>query len=311
MKRILVTGVTGLLGLNIAFRAKDQFDVVGVNGSRAYSGLPCESMVYDLANQSSDVLLDKLKPDAIIHCAAMANIDQCEKNPDKALQINGITPGRLASAARKRGIYMIHISTDAVFDGVDCGKNGYKETDPTNPINLYAKTKLTGEEQVLSSNPDALVARVNFFGWSIAQKRSLAEIFYHNLADGKKMMGFTDVKFCPLCVTNLIDKLFESLEKNLFGLYHFYSSEYQSKYAFGVSIARKFGFDEKLITPISWRDAGLNAVRSPNLIMNTDKLSAALGSKMPDQETCMNEFYRTFQNGLAEKIAIIGKNNAQ
>ncbi|NCP86195.1 sugar nucleotide-binding protein, partial [bacterium] len=77
-----------------------------------------------------------------------------------------------------------------------------------------------GEVNVLSTNPTAIVARVNFFGWSLSGTRSLSEFFYNKLSTGQPANGFTDVSFCPLFVGDLAEILLHMLEKNLAGLYH-------------------------------------------------------------------------------------------
>lgn len=306
-KRLLVTGASGLLGLNLAMQLKDAYQVIGVYNKKQMQQVPFDLIQGDFFIEGAvEKTIFETQPDAIIHCAAMANIDTCEKNPLMARQINGEIPGKIAFLARKHQIRLIHISTDAVFDGVDCGKEGYREEDPTNPNNVYAQTKLLGEQNVLNQNPEALVARVNFYGWSVTQSRSLGEIFFHNLAAKKPMMGFTDVFFCTLYVQNLVCILNQLIQMDVSGLYHVFSSDYQSKYDFGVSIAQRFGLDASLISPVSWKDSGLAAKRSPNLIMNTDKLQRLLGISLPTQKECLNDFYQAYQDGLPELLKQIG-----
>ncbi len=303
MKRLLVTGATGLLGINLGLQLGGRYDITGVGNQRALVGLPYPLVQKDLLTPgAADELLREAAPDVIIHCAAMANIDACEQDPDKALRINGSFPGEFAEKAGRAGVPFVHISTDAVFDGVDCGVDGYREIDATAPNNVYSQTKLAGEQAVLEKNPSALVARVNFYGWSVSGARSLAEIFYGNLKAGKAMKGFTDVFFSTLYVQNLVDLLDRLIEKEASGLYHVFSADYQSKYAFGVSIAERFGLDEGLIAPVSWKEGGLAAKRSPNLIMNTDKLKNFLGTELPGQAECLENFYQAFQTGLPGKI---------
>ncbi len=307
MKRLLVTGASGLLGMNLSLQLLQKYAITGVYNQKMLHNAPFESFQRDLfVEKAVDEIIRTTSPDVIIHCAAMANIDSCEKNPGLARRINGEIPGELANRAKKLGIQMIHISTDAVFDGIDCGKNGYKEDDPVNPNNVYAQTKLLGERSVQEENPDALVVRVNFFGWSASRTRSLGELFYHNLVQKKPMMGFTDVFFCTLYVQNLVDILDRMLEMRASGLYHVFSSDYQSKYSFGISIANRFGLDASLISPVSWKEGGLAAKRSPNLIMNTDKLRNLFGTEPPTQKECLESFYRSFEAGLPEKIRTLG-----
>ena len=302
MKRILVTGASGLLGLNFCYFFHGKYDVFGVVNTTNLSGLPFKTIRCNLLSHSAADLLDEVKPDVILHCAAMANIDQCEKNPNDAKEINAVYPGLLAAQAARRKIKFIHISTDAVFDGENCGDKGYREDDPPNPISRYAETKLQGEQFVLDSNPNALVARVNFYGWSTGGKRSLVEFFYNNLSACNSVNGFSDVYFSTMYVHFLADILDEMIGLDAHGIYHVFSGDYQSKYAFGVSVAEKFGFDPNLVRAVSWKDGGLTAKRSPNLIMNTEKLRNVLGHELPTQKESLEYFYQDYQTGLREKI---------
>lgn len=306
MKRILVTGASGLLGLNFCRFFYRKYEVLGIVNRTRLTDLPFAVLGRDLLNEDAGDLLDEVKPTVVLHCAAMANIDHCERFPEEAAAINSIYPGRLAAAAQKRGIRFVHISTDAVFDGEDCGTGGYREEDLTHPISNYAETKLKGEQNVLDADPEALVARVNFYGWSTSGKRSLVEFFYNNLEAGNQVNGFSDVYFNTLYVHSLADILDEMINHEAKGIYHVFSSEHQSKYAFGVSIAEKFGFDPDLIRPVSWKDGGLTAKRSPNLIMNTDKLQALLGHPLPTQKENLEYFYQDTVEGLRKQIRHYG-----
>jgi dTDP-4-dehydrorhamnose reductase len=122
------------------------------------------------------------------------------------------------------------------------------------------------------------------------------------LAAGQPVNGFTDVQFCPLFVLDLSSILVEMVEKNLHGLYHVVSSEYLSKYEFAVRIARKFGLDEHLISPISVLQSGLKAARSPNLTLVTGKLRAAFGHPTPDQDAGLEKFHQVYCNGYVQKL---------
>jgi dTDP-4-dehydrorhamnose reductase len=190
---------------------------------------------------------------------------------------------------------MVHVSTDAVFDGLI---GGYRETDIPNPLHVYGKTKLEGEQAVTQAYPGAVIVRVNFYGWSLGGKRSLAEFFFNNLSEGRQVKGFTDVLFCPLQVNDLAEILLEMGQNRLGGLYHAASPECLSKFAFGQSIARRFGFREDMVIPVSWKDGGLVAARSPNLTLNVDKVRAALDRALPGQVEGLERFYQEYQDGL-------------
>ena len=298
--KILVTGASGLLGLNLSLQMHGTHEIIGVDRAKL-ANTPFNLIKADLLDLDSiPHILDESKPDAIIHCAANANVDACELTPDTASTLNAVLPGQLASACAERDIRFLHISTDAVFDGTKEGI--YNEDDAPNPLGVYAQTKLDGEYAVLNANPNAAIARVNFFGWSLSGTRSLAEFFVNSLGAGKNVNGFDDVYFCPMFVGDLADTLVGMLEKNLSGIYHTIGSRAITKYEFGVAIANQFGFDAGLINPISVSDAGLTAKRSQNLRLSINKLSTALGREIPDFSTGLAKFYTQYQQGYPQKM---------
>ena len=137
-------------------------------------------------------------------------------------------------------------------------------------------------------------------------KRSLAEFFINNLAVGNGVYGFTDVYFCPLLVNDLAHIFLKMLDGGLSGLYHVLSRDCVSKYEFGVAIAQRFGFDQKLIAPTSVEIAGLKASRSPRLTLKVDKLTQALGEPLPDLSTGIDSFYTLSQQGYPQKLRQLG-----
>jgi dTDP-4-dehydrorhamnose reductase len=167
---------------------------------------------------------------------------------------------------------------------------------------VYARVKLAGEQRVLAADPNAIVARVNLFGWSLSGKRSLAEFFFNNLSAGKQSMGFTDVYFCPLLANHLGEVFVKMLDRQLSGLYHVVNGERLSKYEFGRRIAQRFGFDEGLISPTSVQQGGLKAVRSPNLTLKIDKLIHALGEPIPGLSAGFERFYTLYQQGYPQLL---------
>ena len=298
--KLLVTGASGLLGLNLAFEAIASHEVIAVD-RRTLTGTPFRVLNADLlADGAVDAILDEAAPDCVIHCAALADLEGCESDPSLAHSLNADLPGRLAEACRARGIQLVHISTDAVFDGSKDG--AYTEDDEPSPLSVYARTKLDGERLVLAANPEAAVARANFYGWSPGGNRSLAEFFFNNLSSNKPVSGFTDVLFCPMLVTDLAGVLLSILEKKLSGLYHAVGPQAMSKYQFGVEIARKFGLKEDRISPLSILSSGLTAQRSYNLRLSTHKLSTDLAQSLPEFSAGLGRFYTQYQQGYPQKL---------
>lgn len=245
-------------------------------------------------------MLDEIQPDWVINCSALANLEECEKHPDQAKILNVDLPRELAEACAERNTKFIHLSTDAVFDGTKEG--AYTEVDQPNPQGVYSQTKLDSENAVQDANPQAIVARVNFYGWSMSGYRSLSEFFFNNLSEGRNVNGFTDVIFCPMWVNHLAQTLLAMLEKDLHGLYHVVGAQPMNKYQFGLEVARKFSLDESLISPQSVERSELTAKRSHNLWLSVHKLSTDLGRPLPSFSTGLDGFYTQFQQGYPQKI---------
>jgi dTDP-4-dehydrorhamnose reductase len=298
--KLLITGASGLLGINLAMEAMGGHEVVGVDRGKLKSAPFPVVKADSLHREAIDSILESVQPDWLINCAALANLDECEKDPEQARILNTELPRDLAAACGQRDINFIHLSTDAVFDGEK--HDPYTEDDEPNPPGVYSHTKLEGEYAVRQANPRAIVARVNFFGWSLGGRKSLCEFFFNNLSEGNNVNGFTDIVFCPMLVSHTARLLLEMLQKGLSGLYHVVGPQAMNKYQFGVEIARTFGLREDLVVPKSVLSSGLTAKRSHHLWLSTHKLSTDLGHELPRVSTGLAELYTQFQQGYPQKI---------
>jgi len=289
-----------LLGINLAMEAMREHEVFGVDRGKLQSA-PFQVFKTNFYNSRAfEPMLDSVQPDWVINCAALANLEECEKHPDQAQILNVDLPRELAEACAKQKTKFIHLSTDAVFDGTKEGM--YTEEDEPSPPGVYSQTKLDSEYAVQEANPDAIIARVNFFGWSLSGHRSLSEFFVNNLSEGRPVKGFTDVVFCPMWVNHLAQTLIAMLEKDVQGLYHVVGAQPMNKYQFGVEVAKKFGLRESLISPESVEKSELTAKRSHNLWLSVHKLSTDLGRPIPNFSTGLDGFYTQFQQGYPQKI---------
>jgi len=298
--RILITGASGLLGLNAALEAARQHTVFGQVNRHPLNTDRFTVLKADLLEPGAvEKLLQVSSPDWVIHCAAQASLEACERDPALAWQLNTEVPRILAEQCRRGGARLLHVSTDAVFDGQ---RGGYTEDDAPNPLSTYARTKYEAELAVAAAYPQAIIARVNLFGWSLSGRRSLAEFFFNSLSAGRPVMGFSDVFFCPLLVNDLAAIFLKMLAAGLDGLYHVFSPECLSKYEFGVAIARRFGFDPGLIAPASVADSSLKAPRSPRLTLRVDKLTRDLGESPPAVSTGIERFYTLYQQGYPQML---------
>src|SRR6185369_12928944 len=144
--KLLIIGASGLLGINLAMEAMREHEVIGVDRGKLQSS-PFPVIKTNFYNSRAfDSALDSTQPDWVINCAALANLEECERHPDQAKILNTDLPRELAEACAKRNIKFIHLSTDAVFDGTK--EDTYTEEDEPNPQGVYSQTKLDSEHAV-------------------------------------------------------------------------------------------------------------------------------------------------------------------
>lgn len=173
MKRLVVVGAGGRLGMALAREWSGAFDVVGFNHAQLDLGAP----------EQMRVTLGGLEFDALINTAAQTNVDRCETHPEEAFALNGEAPGVLAEICARKKARFIHISTDYVFDGEK--RKPYREDDEARPISVYGESKRAGERRALEANDRALVVRVSwvfgpdrpsFVDWAIGQARAREDV---------------------------------------------------------------------------------------------------------------------------------------
>jgi len=298
--RLLVTGATGLLGRVVVLDNRDRHEVVALTHAQPLDVPGVPSVQVDLTESAAlSEAWDTVQPDLVLHTAAVATIEACEHDPDLARRVNVDATALLARLAVSTGARMVHVSTDAVFDGT---AGPYRESDEPAPLSVYARTKLAAEEAVLATDPNALVARVNFFGWSRRGTRSLGEFFFNALSQGTAVTGFTDVEFTSLYSRDTGARLVTAAEQGLSGLFHVGSSDRLSKFEFGRAVARTFGFDETLVQPGSVASLGAGVVRSNRLSMDSSAFAAATGRPMPTIAEGLERMRQDRESGYAARV---------
>jgi dTDP-4-dehydrorhamnose reductase len=235
----LVVGSSGFLGANLGRFLHGRVPTVGV--SRMASPQYGTQIISDLANAPN--VIRAVRPDVVVNAAALASNAECDRFPETATRVNAQAPGLLAAAAQDCGATFVQISTDAVFDG---RRGGYCDTDEPSPWSVYGQTKLDGEAAALAET-DALVARVNFFGWSPSGSKSILEFFVNALREGRRVVGYTDITVTSSYVDDLCMALWTNA--HLRGIQHMTAPDAMSKYAFGRAVAQAFDLDGSLIEP--------------------------------------------------------------
>jgi len=265
--RILITGGSGLLGSNLAlqytrFRRTYQVNVHTLYLSHKIVDERCYPHRCDLVDDAYTIkLLDAIKPQLLIHCAALTDLDYAERNPEAAHQINVEVTGRLARWAHKHKARFIYISTDSIF-GMERDQP-FNEDDKPLPLSVYARTKLAGENITLSECPNSLIVRTCIVGINAVNKLSMAEWFLEQLQAGRVINGFDDLWFSPIFAHDLAGALAHCWEKDLRGVYHIGGATHLTKYDFARRLATRFNYDINLIRPAKSGDARFVAPRPP------------------------------------------------
>jgi len=297
---LLVAGASGFLGRNLTLEAlAAACHVVGVVHEQPVDDLSIETVTADLTSPSAaKALLERLRPATVVNCAAFADVDACEANPERARLLNFELPRSLAAACAELGVGLVHISTDSVFDGT---RGGYTESDQPAPVNVYARSKLEGERAVQSSFPEALIVRTNFIGVS-GRGAGLADWVSSRLETGDRINGFDDVIFSPLLANELARVVLAAIDCGLQGLYHASATDACSKYDFACRLAVALGADSGLVKSARLADARLPAPRPLNTSMLPAQLEKALGRQMPTVDGAISGYVALRSAGFAGSL---------
>jgi dTDP-4-dehydrorhamnose reductase len=303
LARILVTGASGLLGGNLAIEAAGKHDVSGVFHTNMVVFAGVRTFRADLT-KAEEVrrILRTVRPDWVINCAAATDVDHAEREPEWAFRLNRDMPGSLAEECRASGARLLHISTDAIFEG-----DGLPllEDSVARPATVYGKSKLAGERAIVDANPDSIIVRSNLFGWSPVNSDSLAEWFLIHLTRGEACPGFTDVFFSPILVNDLAGVLLRMLSEGMCGIYHVGGATCLSKYDFGRRLAGLFKLRTELIRPAGVDEAGLAAPRQKYMCLNSHQIERALSLRLPTIEEGLARFKALAANStLAARLGL-------
>ncbi|MFH1879555.1 MAG: SDR family oxidoreductase, partial [Bacillota bacterium] len=293
MASILVTGVAGMLGSNIAYLLRHKHTICGVD--RNHVGIEGTHTVKDSVLNIAllNRLMEEHKVDTLIHCAAIVNVDACEIHPDYAEIVNVIMTDNIAWLCREKHVRMIYISSDAVYSGEKEGLN--LETDTPAPVSIYGRTKLAAEELVLS-RPGNLVLRTNMYGFNYREKLSFGEWLLKSLAEEAELNMFYDILFSPLLVNHLVDVLDKCIEKDLTGLYNAGCTGAISKYDLGVAFSKTFALPNE-IKRGSMKDFQFKAPRTRNMGLDNAKLKQALGVELQSPLEEVRAFRALYEQG--------------
>ena len=254
MQKILITGSNGLLGQKLVSLLSQIPDIQliatsrGVNRIDFTDGYDYQEMDITNAAQVAEVI-EKVRPDAIIHTAAMTNVDQCESEKDLCWAMNVKALEYLTKACEKHNIFLCHLSTDFVFDGES---GPYSEEDKPSPISFYGWSKYAAEEIVKRSKCAwSIVRTVLVYGITNDMSRSNIILWVKNsLEQQKAIKVVTDQFRTPTLAEDLALGCWLIVNQKAEGIFHISGKDFLTPYEMAIKTADFFQLDKSLITPV-------------------------------------------------------------
>lgn len=301
---VAITGACGLLGAHVAAALSSRHRVVGFDRHPWWGARPIELHAGDLADtRTRTAFIEDAKPDLLVHCAAMVNVDACEGKPSDAYFANA-TLTRLLVAAVPRECRMVYVTTDGIFPGDTPMR---RESDPPCPRTVYGRSKLHGEWETQLAGAQHLIVRTNFFGWSAGYKSTAAEWLYRALAEGEPITLYDDFWFTPLYVVSLVERILALVAGGHRGVFNVVGGERVSKYEFGMRLASLAGFSTAHLNRGSIADAALAAPRPRDMSLDSGKLEAALSLRAPDCQYGIRNFLADRTRTLEERVSGVSR----
>jgi len=242
--------------------------------------------------ETMETLVAQLKeygPDAIVHAAGMTSVDQCEREPERAHEVNAVLARNVARAAASLGLRLVHISTDHLFGGT---RSMYKEEDTPEPMNSYARTKLLAEQWVAEAHPGALILRTNFFGWGHRFRQSFSDWIVYSLRRGEALTLFDDAFFTPILADSLALSAHRLLEHGASGIFNVVGDERVSRYDFARRLAKVFALPEALICHGRISQSNPTARRPSDMSLDNTKARALLGGSLGTLDEYFGDLHR-------------------
>lgn len=270
---ILVTGGNGIVGSYFikfpqAYRAtRKDFDITDPKGALAY--------------------ICTMKPQTIIHLAAMTNVDECEKHPELAYENNVVGTFNVSCAAKKINAHLIYVSTSGVFSGKK--RKPYTVHHKPEPISVYTRTKYMGEMICKDMVSKLTIARAGWIFGGCQNDKKFVGMVVKQLQEGKSSLSIVnDVFGCPTYAKDFVSALWTFHEKKQYGLYHVVNEGFASRYQIAQVILEELGFKANLIPTSVHNFPNFSAPRPSFEVIKPN-------IKIRTWQTALKEYLQTWQ----------------
>lgn len=304
--RTLVTGACGMLGRDLVVTLSKEHEVMGLDIKIQNSKFKIQNLSKlieaDITKKEEiiKVICDE-KPEVVIHTAAYTDVDGCEKNPDLAYKVNGTGTQNVALACKECKAVMTDISTDFVFDGEK--KEPYLESDKTNSLSVYGKSKLEGERYLFSLLDRYFIIRTSWlFG---KHGRNFVNAIL-KLAQEKKELRVVDdqigsptyTRDLSQAIKHLLDLIQDPVSsiQDLFGIYHISNSGSCSWYEFAQEIIRmsdiRYQMSDIKLLPIPSQELNRPAKRPKFSVLDNRRYIKTVGKSLRPWQEALKEYLR-------------------
>jgi dTDP-4-dehydrorhamnose reductase len=276
--KILLLGHKGMLGSDLLSQLSFHNQVVGMDREEIdiTSATECKKAV------------DDEKPDIIINAAADTNVDACETNKEGCFAVNAEAVKNIAEACRKKNIKIIHFSTDYVFDGKS--RDPYKEDHACNPINVYAASKLAGEEYLQKMSKNYILIRT---AWLYGKNgQNFVRTILENSKTTSKLEVVDDQIGSPTYARDLSVAVDLLIEKNITGIFHLTNRGYCSWFEFAVKILQMAGITGVQVMPIKSDKLLRPAKRPAYSVLSMQKFNSVTGKIMQPWQLALQDYLK-------------------
>lgn len=289
MLKLLITGASGILGQALIETGKFRYEIHGIYYHHLIPNTHSNLHQINLIDSNQiNHLIHTIKPDWIIHTAAMTDVNECEIKPNEASLININASNNLIDQCEIHQIPLVFISTDLIFSG----QGPYHEQDVPRPLNQYAKQKLAIETKLLSTKIHSLIIRIPLmFGDTHNSNFSFLQPLIYRLKHHQQVPLFVDELRTPLSSHTIAEGIYHLIHKNQKHIYHLSGNQMISRYDLGKLIAHIWNLPENLLIPIKQNQIKMAASRPKNVCLLNFKIQKS-GFNIPSLE---NSLIRTYQ----------------
>lgn len=301
--RFLITGAHGLVGTRLCNILTGRgHEVVALDRGHQHAALKgiARHLSVDMGNaELFGMALREVRAEVIINCAAMTDVDGCERDPSGAWAVNADAVATLARACRELDTHLVQVSTDYVFDG----DHGPYDVDAIpNPRGVYAISKHAGEEavRVLGTKGNWTIARTAVvYGWPSMGKNNFGSWLVEALGGGKTVKLFSDQWVSPTHASNVAEMLAELGERRLAGTWHTSGAEVVDRVTFGRQLCARFGFDAALIHPSRMADVNLPSPRPSKSGLVVTHTAQTLSAKPLSNEAALDRLHAEYKGSTS------------